>query len=144
MILALEWFLWEDIWYNFFTPILMTGSLVAWILSGRRWNSYAYWFVVALGLIHYGGVVISEGWKEVLPHYPFHYTHTFEGQTATVTATIGCDSRWRMHFAARVLDWTIVLLSLSAPFWRKWLRRNLGLRDHQGVSGEKGDMLLFG
>jgi len=136
MILALEWSLWDDIWYNFFIPVLMTGSLVAWILSGRRWNCYAYWFVVALGLIHYGGALISEGWKEVLPQLPY----TISNYTAPDGSTGSCltmfdDSRWRMHFAARLLDWTIVLLSLSAPFWRKWLRRKLGLRDNQlGVS----------
>jgi len=132
--------LWEDIWLDFFVPTLMAGSLVAWILSGRRWNSYAFWFVMALCMIQYGGLVIESGWKEVLPRYPYQYTYTPDGGIGLSFSDSGYNYRWRMHFVARLFDWTIVFLSLSAPFWRKWARRKLGLREYRFVPVSSGDV----
>jgi hypothetical protein len=101
--------LWVEIWRACFTQTIMAGSLVAWVLSGRRWNAYAYWVVVALGLIRYAYLLHAGGWDEVVPGRP--------------------ESEGNLLFWAKIAYILIVAISLSAPFWRRRARRCLGLQD---------------
>jgi|WetSurMetagenome_2_1015567.scaffolds.fasta_scaffold103064_2 hypothetical protein len=119
--------MWDDIMNSFFTSFVLAVSLVAWIISGRRWNAYGFGVVLALGLVHYTCLVVHSGWGSVLPQDPFvYYTgHSITGASMPIVV----DSRWELHFAARAIDWLIIILSLSAPRWRTWLRRKLGLKD---------------
>jgi hypothetical protein len=138
MILASTVPLWIDIWDHFFIPTLMAGSLVAWILTRRRWVCYAYWVIVALGLMGLAFQVAHEGWEAFL--FQDRWSKTYSGTRLEEGKTVCYHSsvvwffnpreRDQLDFAAKLTDWTIVLLSLSAPFWRKWLRRKLGLRDN--------------
>jgi hypothetical protein len=125
--------LWDDILNNFFTVSVLTASLAAWILSGRRWNAYGFWVVLGLGLVHYICLVVYSGWGSVMPQDPLvHFTgHSITGVRMPIVA----DSRWGMHAAAKTLDWLVVILSLSAPLWRNWLRRKLDLKDSQTRGG---------
>jgi hypothetical protein len=128
--------LWIDIWDHFCIPTLMAGSLVAWILLGHRWV-YAYWVIVVVGLMSLAFDVMHEGWQAFLfqDRYSF-VTHTEVilegGQKATcctVRRMVGGPVD-QLDFPAKLADWAVALLSLSAPFWIKWVRRKLGLKDN--------------
>jgi hypothetical protein len=103
---------WQIIFEVYFMPVLMLSSLVAWILSGRCWNVYAYWVIAAIGMMHYPVDVIEHGWKTLLPMNPYPEAK---------------DQMWGYYFVASWFGWMVVILSLSSPLWRKWLRRKLGL-----------------
>jgi hypothetical protein len=110
---------WDQVFREYFVPVVMAASLTAWILSGRRWNAYGFWFIVGWGLVHYAITIYLNGWSEVVPGNPFQVS---EGL------------RDGMIYWARILGWAVVTLSLSAPIWRKSVRRWLGLREGPGAS----------
>jgi len=111
---------WEHVFWEYHLPVILALSLIAWILSGRRWNAYAYWAVVAYVFIFYALRVYDNGWNEVVIRDPF-------------SAPLG--TRDGMIRWARILDWTVVILSLSAPIWRNRVRRWLGLSVNAGLNG---------
>ena len=127
--------LWIDLWRHFGVPSLMAVSLVLWIRLGRRWV-YAYWVIVVVGLTILAFDVMHAGWKAFLfqdPHtVATHSEIILEGGKKVARVSVGrmfAGPIDLLDFPAKVMDWAVVLLSLSAPFWIKWLRRKLGLKD---------------
>ena len=127
--------LWIDLWRHFGVPSLMAVSLLLWIRLGRRWI-YAYWIIVAVGLTSLAFDVAHEGWKPFLFQDPnsvvTHSETVLEGGRKVARVTVGhmfAGPIDLLDFPAKVADWAVVFLSLSAPFWVNGLRRNLGLKD---------------
>jgi hypothetical protein len=104
--------MWQDILYQFLPSALILGALLTRIFSERHWIRYAYWAVIALILGHYIVLAVTSGWGAVVPRAPDPSVY---------------DPRWGIRFAANLLAWTMVLLALSEPTWRRWLRHRFGL-----------------
>jgi len=102
--------LWEEILVILGPAVLMSAVLVAHVLTDRRWIGVACWGIVAAGVAYYAYFGATDGWKELLPHYPNDSVY---------------DPRWRARFVAALLLDVVILLCLSAPLWRRWVRRRL-------------------
>lgn len=104
--------LWLAIVYLIVPPAFMLGAAVLRVLSNHRWTRYAYWIIIAAGIAYYVSLVMTAGWRELAPHGPPDSIY---------------DPRWKIKFTLKLIAGVAVLVSVSAPFWRKWVRWKCGL-----------------
>jgi len=100
--------LWEEALVYLGPAVVMLGVLVVRVLSDRRWVHFTYWLIVGAGIASYVFSAATEGWGEFIPHGPSDSVY---------------DPRWPWRFAMTLSVDIVVLLSLSVPWWRKWMPR---------------------
>jgi len=106
--------LWEQNLRDFGPSIVVLLALAVYILSSRRWVAVLYWVIVALFLYEHAYVAFNHGAREAfVPNVP-------DGSVFS--------PRWGWSFAATLLADVVIVLALSAPLWRRWLRRRAASR----------------
>jgi hypothetical protein len=106
--------LWQEITHLIVPPAFMLGAAVVHVLNSHRWARYTYWITIGAGVAYYVSQVMAAGWRELIPHGPDDSIY---------------DPRWTLRFAVKLIAVVAVLVAVSLPFWRRWVRWKCGLAD---------------